>query len=176
MRRVLGNAFDDAMEAVDKKIGWHKLPVPLALLNLIGIRNRLRHENLYDTGVPEPKNGSPAFDKRYLTARTLDGTYNDLKQPMMGAMKWYGRQPITVETWPGPMNPSRRRSGESRIALMAGMIVTWLQKIEKFSMPSAAARSTVIAVDGVVVSIPIAMKITCLSGFCRATFSASSGE
>ena len=35
---------------------------------------------------------------------------------------------------------------------MAGMIVTWLQKIEKFSSPSAAARSTVIAVDGVVVS------------------------
>src|SRR5919109_429266 len=66
------------------------------------------------------------------------------------AMKWYGRQPMTVETWPGPMKPSRRRSGESRMALMAGMIVTWLQNTEKFPMPSAAARSMVMAVDGVV--------------------------
>ena len=39
---------------------------------------------------------------------------------------------------------------------MAGMIVTWLQKTEKFSMPSASARSTVSAVDGAVVSKPIA--------------------
>ena len=74
------------------------------------------------------------------------------------------------------MKPSRRRSGESRIALIAGMIVTWLQKIEKLSRPSAAARSTVIAVDGAVVSNPIAMNTTRLSGFLRATFSASSGE
>jgi len=40
------------------------------------------------------------------------------------------------------------------MALIAGMIVTWLQKIEKLSRPSAAARSTVIAVDGAVVSNP----------------------
>jgi hypothetical protein len=31
---------------------------------------------------------------------------------------------MTVDTCPGPMNPSIRMSGESRIALMAGMIVT----------------------------------------------------
>lgn len=74
------------------------------------------------------------------------------------------------------MNPSRRRSGESRIALIAGMIVTWLQKTEKFPSPSALARSTVIAVDGAVVSKPIARKTTFLSGFCRAILSASSGE
>src|SRR5438067_1481970 len=101
MRRVIANAFNDAMEAVDKRVGWHKLPVPLALLNLIGIRSRLRHDNLYDTGVPEPKNGEPAFDKRYLTARTLDGTYNDLKQPMMGAMNTrFGRNVPPEDTHP----------------------------------------------------------------------------
>ncbi len=63
---------------------------------------------------------------------------------------------MTVDTWPGPMNASRRRSGESRIALIAGMIVTWLQKTEKFSTPSVAARWTVSAVEGAVVSKPIA--------------------
>jgi hypothetical protein len=62
------------------------------------------------------------------------------------------------------------------MALMAGMIVTWLQKTEKFSSPSALARSTVIAVEGVVVSKPMAMNTTRLSGFCRAIFSESSGE
>jgi hypothetical protein len=60
--------------------------------------------------------------------------------------------------------------------LIAGMIVTWLQKTEKLVSPSALARRTVIAVDGAVVSKPIAMKTTFLSGFCRAVFSASSGE
>ena len=74
------------------------------------------------------------------------------------------------------MNPSSRRSGESRIALIAGMMVTWLQKTEKFRRPSEAARSSVMAVDGAVVSKPIAMKTTRLSGFCRAIFSESSGE
>src|SRR5487761_149384 len=91
-------------------------------------------------------------------------------------MKWYGRQPITVDTCPGPMNPSSRTSGESRMALIAGMIVTWLQNTEKFVNPSEAARSIVIAVDGAVVSNPIAMKTTCRSGFCLAIFSESSGE
>ena len=96
--------------------------------------------------------------------------------PYCFAMNSYGRQPITVDTCPGPMKPSSRRSGESRMALMAGTIVTWLQNTEKFSMPSAAARIMVIAVDGAVVSNPIAMNTTCLSGFCRAIFSESSGE
>ena len=62
------------------------------------------------------------------------------------------------------------------MALIAGMIVTWLQKTEKFSSPIALARSTVIAVDGVVVSKPMAMNTTRLSGFCLAIFSESSGE
>ena len=36
------------------------------------------------------------------------------------AIHAYGRQPITVETWPGPINASIRISGESRIARIAG--------------------------------------------------------
>ena len=83
---------------------------------------------------------------------------------------------MTVETWPGPMNASSRRSGESRIALMAGTIVTWLQNTEKFSMPSARGsqhghrrrRRGRLEADR--------QKTTCLSGFWRAIVSASSGE
>ena len=71
---------------------------------------------------------------------------------------------MTVETWPGPMNASRRMSGESRIARIAGMMVTWLQKTEKLWMPSALARISVSAVEGAVVSKPMAKNMTCLSG------------
>ena len=83
---------------------------------------------------------------------------------------------MIVETCPGPMKPSRRRSGESRIAVIGGMTTTWLQNTEKFSRPSRAARRIVIAVDGVVVSKPMAMNTTRRSGFARAIFRASSGE
>ena len=62
------------------------------------------------------------------------------------------------------------------MAVIAGVTRTWLQNTAKLSRPSAAARSTVIAVEGVVVSNPIAKKITRLSGFLRAIFNESSGE
>ncbi len=62
----------------------------------------------------------------------------------MGLPSWlaihsYGRQPITVDTWPGPMKASRRMSGESRIARMAGMMVTWFENTEKLRMPLGAS-------------------------------------
>ena len=43
-------------------------------------------------------------------------------------------------------------------------------------MPSAFARISVSAVDGAVVSNPMAKNITCLSGFFWASFRASAGE
>ncbi len=96
--------------------------------------------------------------------------------PYSSTMKSYGRVPITVETWPGAMNASSRRPGESRIARSGGPIVTWLQKAEKLRTSSARARSSVSAVAGAVVSKPIAKKTTSRSGFRRASSSASSGE
>ena len=62
------------------------------------------------------------------------------------------------------MNASIRMSGESRMARIAGMMVTWLQKTEKLRMPSALARISVSAVEGAVVSKPMAKNITCRSG------------
>ena len=95
----ISKAFSDAMEAVDKKVGWHRLPKPLAIPTLIGIRERLRHANLFDTGVPE--NGAPPFDPRYRAARTLDGTHNDLERPMMGAINTrFGRNVPPEDTFP----------------------------------------------------------------------------
>jgi hypothetical protein len=73
---------------VDQKVGWDKLPTPVALLVLIALRRLYRWTNLYDTAglptvgvppLPEP------VGQRHLTARTADGTYNDLQEPRMGS-------------------------------------------------------------------------------------------
>jgi len=67
-------ALENLAAKLDRKYGWDKLPKPVGLLALIGLRQTLRRENLYDTGrgsldVP-PVDDHPD----YLTARTLDGT------------------------------------------------------------------------------------------------------
>ncbi|HBV21649.1 MAG TPA: peroxidase, partial [Nitrosomonas sp.] len=67
---------------------WYKLPVLLALLKLIQFRNQLRKKNLHNTAhlpnsdkLPKPV---PDTSQSYLTSRTIDGSFNDLKHPEMG--------------------------------------------------------------------------------------------
>ena len=78
--------FQSFAELLDRRIGWDRLPLPLAMLTLIGLRNRLREENLYDTGRGALDRPDVAAHERYLTARTLDGTFNDLNDPLMGSL------------------------------------------------------------------------------------------
>ena len=102
MPQPLSDAFNSAMEAVDKRIGWHRLPVPLGLLALIGIRNQLREKNLFDTRPNgHDAREAPPWNPRYLTARTFDGTYNDLDDPLMGsAGSRFGRNLPPEHTYP----------------------------------------------------------------------------
>ncbi|MDP8923239.1 MAG: heme peroxidase [Chloroflexota bacterium] len=83
----LSKLFRRAAIAVDQAVGWDKLPLPLAALVLIGLRNVYRWENLYDTNaLPTVEQPEPVAEgTRHLTARTADGTYNDLEEPRMGA-------------------------------------------------------------------------------------------
>src|SRR5262249_37592426 len=57
---------------LDRKLGWYRLPRPLGLVVLIGLRKLLRRNNLYDTtkipSLPQPPPVAP--DTRYRTART----------------------------------------------------------------------------------------------------------
>jgi hypothetical protein len=78
--------YDRAALAADHRWGWHKLPTPLGILVLIGVRDVLRKKNLHDTSALPAVNPPPVepFDERYRTERTADGTYNDLDQPAMG--------------------------------------------------------------------------------------------
>src|SRR4051812_24317631 len=67
--------FDGAAELLDRKAGWYKLPLPLGLATLVGIRNLLRQENLYDTTHLPSVDVPPLapWDPSYGTARSPDG-------------------------------------------------------------------------------------------------------
>src|SRR3954469_6568613 len=78
--------YDRLAERLDRRFGWDKLPLPLAMLVLIGLRNILREKNLYDTGRGPLDRPTIDDHPRYMTARTLDGTFNNLDDPLMGSI------------------------------------------------------------------------------------------
>jgi hypothetical protein len=75
-------------DRLDRRFGWDRLPRPLGLLTLIGVRNRLRQRNLTDTGLPaaSPELIEKAADPIKCSRRSLDGTLNDLDSPLMGSI------------------------------------------------------------------------------------------
>jgi hypothetical protein len=90
---------------IDNSIGWDKLPMPLALPVLILLRSVYRWRNLYDTStLPNVNTTEPAAENsRHLTARTADGTFNDLQNPTMGSPGLrFGRNIPLEQTYPEP--------------------------------------------------------------------------
>ncbi|MFF4364775.1 peroxidase family protein [Streptomyces sp. NPDC001594] len=87
---VLGVPLRGAFDVLNRFVPWHRLPVPLGLLNLVALRQRLRRSNLIDTDLHEaPPRTRPvpaAIDESMRVARSYDGTYNDLSAPSMGAI------------------------------------------------------------------------------------------
>jgi len=113
---MLKNLYSSFTEWVDRRIGWDKLPWPLGLLVVLGVRFKLRAKNLYDSGRG-PLDVPPAGDEwhaDHLTARTIDGTYNDLEDPLMGGLgSRFGRNVPPEHAFPDPDNrllePNPRR-------------------------------------------------------------------
>src|SRR5919204_5603009 len=106
--------YNGLAETLDRRIGWDKLPLPIAILTLVGLRQRLREENLYDTG--RGALDRPDFDAHpnYLRARTLDGSFNDLNDPLMGSLgSRFGRNVPLRFTYAEPrdslLDPNPRR-------------------------------------------------------------------
>jgi Animal haem peroxidase len=96
-------------ECLDRSIGWDKLPRALGMPTILGLKERLQRENLFDTGVPR----SEGFDPAQVDYRTADGKWNDLAYPMMGAVKThFGRnvQPARYrpESEPALLTPNPR--------------------------------------------------------------------
>ncbi len=71
---------------LDRRVGWDRLPKPLSVLTLSGLRITLREKNLYDTSSLPATNRPPveAPSPSHLTDRTADGSYNDLDKPATG--------------------------------------------------------------------------------------------
>ncbi len=101
--------------ALDRSRGWDRLPLPLALAVLIGLRDSLRRHNLHDTSTLPTTQPPvvPPLDPRMLTERTVDGTHNDLRAPATGmAGSRFGRNvPLSAAARPTPaqvLEPSPR--------------------------------------------------------------------
>jgi len=89
-------------QAIDWALGWHRLPLPLGIAVLLAARKTLRRWNLFDTGSanPSPLQGA---EPRYVTARSPDGSYNDLQQPPMGSTgARFGRNVPLARTYQEP--------------------------------------------------------------------------
>jgi len=98
---LFGSLLERTAARLDRRRGWDRLPKWVAMLALVGIRSRLRRENLYDTETvhPLPPAGDPP--ERALRARTLDGSFNDLSSPRMGAVgARFGRNVPVDRTFP----------------------------------------------------------------------------
>ena len=96
--------------ALDRRFGWDRLPLPLGVFTLAGLRTRLREENLYDTGAGGAKAGPTA-------ARTTPGrptgattTSSSPAMGMIGAR--FGRNVPLERTYPeelpGLLEPNPR--------------------------------------------------------------------
>jgi hypothetical protein len=104
---------------IDRTIGWFKLPSYTGGLVLAGLRITLRKENLADTEhLPSTVPATPALPRAEggsrLTARTADGTWNDLQVPTMGSANTrFGRNVPIENVYPEPddslLRPSPRR-------------------------------------------------------------------
>ncbi len=101
-RSSLSRLLVSAGDALDRLFKWHRLPRPLGLFALAGLRYRLRERNLYDTSsTGTMERPEPPEDGRHLTARTADGSYNDLENPAMGkAGARFGRNVPIEHTHP----------------------------------------------------------------------------
>ncbi|MEA2596161.1 MAG: hypothetical protein QOF01_2630 [Thermomicrobiales bacterium] len=105
-RLPLRSVSAKAAVAIDQTVGWHRLPVPFGLATLVGLRIKMREKNLYDTShlptIAPSQTAAGQVSTRYLTARSPDGTDNDLSQPAMGsAGTRFGRNVPLDHAYPG---------------------------------------------------------------------------
>ncbi len=96
---LLARMLSGPAQLLDRRVGWDRLPKPIGVLVLVGLRERLRRRNLHDTesgrSVPTPRRPDD------LNARTIDGTWNDLDAPSVGAVgARFGRNVPLRHTFP----------------------------------------------------------------------------
>jgi hypothetical protein len=104
-----GRALVSGFSRLNRRRPWHKLPIPVALMNIIALRIQLRDKNLTDTRTPDPTVRRPGVTPGQCPAgaarfRTPDGSYNALDDPDMGmAGTRFGRNVALDQAFPEPM-------------------------------------------------------------------------
>ena len=100
--------------ALDRRFGWDRLPRFLGVYTVVGIRTRLRRENLYDTETVHPPPPPPGGVPAALPARPLDRRH--LQRPERPA---HGRDRLALRPQRAdrphvPASRSRRSSSRTR--------------------------------------------------------------
>jgi hypothetical protein len=113
--------FGKIGDFLGKNRPWYKLPALLAAPALVQMRNELREKNLHDTEEPPLATRRPGdpLPPNVKDQRTLDGTYNDLTCPHMGAKnRRFGRNFPLEKTFPDTANLLNPNPREVSLALM----------------------------------------------------------
>jgi hypothetical protein len=138
----LWRLLDGLATRIDQKVGWDRLPKPIGLAVLAGLRDTLRRLNLYDTNQVPSTNLPPIEPTRpeHQTQRSLDGSHNDpidLRMGMAGSR--FGRNiPLTSivrdshddKLHPSPREVSRAlmtRNGLIEATSVNALVAAWLQ-------------------------------------------------
>ncbi|MEA2616799.1 MAG: hypothetical protein QOE72_2582 [Chloroflexota bacterium] len=108
-------------------VAWHRLPLPVALLNASALRAELGEKNLFDTAAPM-SDVVAACPPRWLGAREPSGVFNDLRHPCAGsALQPFARNvPLdrtAQEAGPGILDPSPREISTTLLARPPGGFV-----------------------------------------------------
>jgi hypothetical protein len=87
---LLSVLYVSSFRILNRFVPWHRLPTPLAVMNLGALRDELRAKNLHNTSDipvtnPAGLEDTPPFEAGVLMGRQVDGYYNDLKKPTMGS-------------------------------------------------------------------------------------------
>ena len=114
--------FNGLAQAADHRFGWRKLPTPLGLAVLIGVRTSCASRTCTTRTSCRRRSGPvPPWRPEYRTPRTPDGTYNDLEHPAMGrAGSRFGRNmPLdTAHRETAPRRSWTRTRGPSAASCM----------------------------------------------------------
>ncbi|MDQ5815437.1 MAG: peroxidase, partial [Actinomycetota bacterium] len=100
---IFHRLWTTSARALDRRFGWDRLPRPLSIYTLAGVRSLYRERNLYDTRTTETTKETVAKEGRpeNLQVRTLEGSYNDLDDPAMGSIgSRFGRNVPIAKTHP----------------------------------------------------------------------------
>ena len=84
------------------------------MAKLVELRDEMRKKNLHDTEEPKLAEQQGAVAEELKAARTVDGSYNDLKCPMMGSTGTrFGRNVPLTEAFPDSPTCSIRTPARS---------------------------------------------------------------